>query len=218
MVNDVSRRQLFAAVAATFGLAPLVGWLGRGQPSSQNVEQHRFPVARTDAEWRGTLTPQQYRVLREHRTERAFSSPLDHESRHGTFVCAACGQPLFSSAAKYASGTGWPSFWAPLEGAVGTSIDHSFFMIRTEVHCARCGGHLGHVFPDGPKPAKGSALGVPSEAARALGWLAVPALARSARLDRYANRKQNSRSDPHSGPTGLRYCMNGIAMTFVPDV
>jgi peptide-methionine (R)-S-oxide reductase len=114
------------------------------------------------------LTAEQYRVLRGHGTERAFSSTLDKEKRRGTFVCAACGQPLFSSAAKYDSGTGWPSFWEGLPDAVGTSVDRSFLMVRTEVHCARCGSHLGHVFADGPKP------------------------------------------------TGRRYCMNGVAMKFIP--
>jgi peptide-methionine (R)-S-oxide reductase len=107
---------------------------------------------KTDQEWRSTLTPEQFHVLREHGTERAGSSPLNHEKRNGTFVCAGCGRPLFSSDTKFESGTGWPSFWAPLDNAVGTSEDTSFFMRRTEVHCADCGGHLGHVFPDGPQP------------------------------------------------------------------
>ncbi len=98
------------------------------------------------------LTPEEYRVLRQHGTERSGSSPLDREKRHGTFVCAGCGNALFDSAAKFNSGTGWPSFFQPLEGAVGTAADRSLFMTRTEVHCARCGGHLGHVFPDGPPP------------------------------------------------------------------
>ncbi|AWN51981.1 peptide-methionine (R)-S-oxide reductase MsrB [Methylobacterium sp. 17Sr1-1] len=124
---------------------------------------------RTDAEWRRTLTPQQYRVLREHGTERPGTSPLNHEKRPGTFTCAGCGQPLFDAATKFESGTGWPSFSAPLDGAVETQTDRSFFMTRTEVHCARCQGHLGHVFDDGP------------------------------------------------APTGLRYCMNGVAMGFEPE-
>ncbi|MGH9255432.1 MAG: peptide-methionine (R)-S-oxide reductase MsrB [Vicinamibacterales bacterium] len=165
-----SRRQLFVTIAATVGLTPVVVWLGRSAPGGTNAEPRRFPVTRTEAEWRAMLTPQQYRVVRGHSTEGAFTSPLDHETRRGTFVCVACGQPLFSSTAKYDSGTGWPSFWAPLENAVGTAIDRQFFMVRTEVHCARCGGHLGHVFPDGPRP------------------------------------------------TGQRYCMNGTALKFVPDV
>jgi peptide-methionine (R)-S-oxide reductase len=109
---------------------------------------------KTDQEWRSTLTPEQFHVLREHGTERAGSSPLNHEKRNGTFVCAGCGRPLFSSDTKFESGTGWPSFWAPLDNAVGTSEDTSFFMRRTEVHCADCGGHLGHVFPDGPPPTR----------------------------------------------------------------
>ncbi len=106
----------------------------------------------TDDEWRERLTPEQYRVLRQHGTERAGTSPLDKEKRAGTFVCAGCGQPLFASETKFNSGTGWPSFYQPLEQAVGTTTDRSFFMTRTEVHCARCGGHLGHVFEDGPEP------------------------------------------------------------------
>jgi len=111
-------------------------------------------VQKTEDEWRRTLTPEQFHVLREHGTERAGTSPLNDEKRSGTFVCAACGQPLFSSDTKFESGTGWPSFWAPLEHAVGASVDDSFFMRRTEVHCERCGGHLGHVFPDGPPPTR----------------------------------------------------------------
>jgi peptide-methionine (R)-S-oxide reductase len=98
------------------------------------------------------LSPEQYKVLRDHGTERAFTSPLNAEKRQGTFVCAGCGQPLFASDTKFESGTGWPSFFKPLDGAVGTTTDRSWFMVRTEVHCSRCGGHLGHVFPDGPRP------------------------------------------------------------------
>lgn len=128
----------------------------------------RFPVEHSDAEWRQQLSREQYQVLRQHGTERAGTSPLDKEYRAGTFSCAGCGQPLFASETKFNSGTGWPSFWQPLDSGVETSVDRSFFMTRTEVHCARCGGHLGHVFEDGPKP------------------------------------------------TGLRYCMNGVAMKFEP--
>ena len=127
-----------------------------------------FAVSHPDAEWRRLLTPGQYQVLRHEATERPFSSPLLHEKRRGTFACAGCRLALFSSTSKYDSGTGWPSFWAPLDQAVGTTRDISFGMVRTAVHCRRCGGHLGHVFDDGPRP------------------------------------------------TGLRYCMNGLAMTFAP--
>ena len=111
-----------------------------------------FPVRHSEEEWRSQLTPQQFAVLRKHGTERAGTSALDQEKRHGTFVCAGCGQKLFASETKYDSGSGWPSFYAPLDGAVDTSEDRSLFMTRTEVHCSRCGGHLGHVFPDGPRP------------------------------------------------------------------
>jgi peptide-methionine (R)-S-oxide reductase len=126
-----------------------------------------FEVQKSDAEWRQMLTPAQYDVLRREGTERAGTSPLNKEKRKGTFACAGCDLPLFSSDTKYESGTGWPSFWQPLPDAVGTTTDTSFLMKRTAVHCRRCGGHLGHVFDDGPKP------------------------------------------------TGLRYCMNGVAMKFV---
>jgi peptide-methionine (R)-S-oxide reductase len=128
-----------------------------------------FEVVKSEDEWRRQLTPEQYHVLREHGTERAGSCALLHEKRSGLFTCAACGLPLFKAGPKFESGTGWPSFFAPIEGAVGTTADHSHFMTRTEVHCRRCGGHLGHVFEDGPPP------------------------------------------------TGLRYCINGVALTFEPD-
>ncbi len=111
-----------------------------------------YPVTKSEAEWRASLSPEAFRVLRQHGTERAGTSPLNAEKRAGTFACAGCGQKLFDSDTKFESGTGWPSFFRPLEGGVGTSTDRSFFMTRTEVHCANCGGHLGHVFPDGPPP------------------------------------------------------------------
>ncbi len=125
-------------------------------------------MTHSDAEWRKLLTPGQYNILREQGTEAPFSSPLLNEHRKGVFNCAGCALPLFSSATKFDSGTGWPSFWQPLPNTVQTSDDKSFGMDRTEVHCSRCGGHLGHVFPDGPPP------------------------------------------------TGLRYCMDGLALTFTP--
>ena len=107
---------------------------------------------KTDADWKETLTPEQFHVLREHGTERAGTSPLNFEKRSGTFRCAGCGQPLFTSDTKFESGTGWPSFYKPIEGAIETTTDRSYGMTRVEVHCAQCGGHLGHVFPDGPRP------------------------------------------------------------------
>lgn len=127
-----------------------------------------FEITKSDDEWRKELTPEQFNVLRKHGTERAGTSPLDQNDAAGTYDCAGCDLALFSSATKYHSGTGWPSFWKPLDNAVATTTDNSFFMTRTEVHCRRCGGHLGHVFEDGPKP------------------------------------------------TGLRYCMNGVALKFIP--
>jgi peptide-methionine (R)-S-oxide reductase len=117
---------------------------------SQKTET--FPVQKSDEQWRKELDPAQYQVLRKHATERAGTSPLNSEKRQGEFRCAGCGEPLFDSATKYESGSGWPSFWEPKPGAVDTTTDKSFFMSRTEVHCAKCGGHLGHVFPDGPQP------------------------------------------------------------------
>ena len=114
--------------------------------------EQTFEITKSDAEWRQALSPEQYRVLREHGTERAGTSPLDKEYAKGTFLCAGCELALFSSDTKFDSRTGWPSFYAPLENAVGTTTDRGFFMVRTEVHCRRCGGHLGHVFDDGPQP------------------------------------------------------------------
>ena len=139
-----------------------MSWLNKGQ----TAEAQTFEVSRSEQEWREALTPAQFQVLRKHGTERAGSSPLNAEHRPGRFVCAGCGAPLFSADAKFDSGTGWPSFTAPIEGAVATTTDRSLFMTRVEVHCRRCGGHLGHVFEDGP------------------------------------------------APSGLRYCMNGVAMGF----
>lgn len=164
---ELGRRHLLVILG---GSAVAAAWLMRGPSTGSEAMANTgsFPVTKTDDEWRAQLTSEQYRVLRKHGTERAGTSPLNHEKRAGTFVCAGCGHPLFSSETKYESGTGWPSFYAPLPDAVGTSTDRSFFMVRTEVHCAKCGGHLGHVFEDGPQP------------------------------------------------TGLRYCMNGVAMAFEP--
>lgn len=147
------RRTFLSSVAALFVARP-------GHAES-------FEVTLTDAEWQARLTPQQFAVLRQEDTERAGSSPLDKEERPGTFHCAGCDLPLFASATKYDSGTGWPSFFQPLGNAVETRDDPGLFGNRTEVHCRRCGGHLGHVFDDGPQP------------------------------------------------TGLRYCMNGVALKFV---
>jgi len=152
------------AAAGVTGLAALT-WRSNMAASAETAS---FEVTRSDDEWRRLLTKAAYDVLRKHGTERAGSSPLNQEKRKGTFVCAGCDLPLFASDTKYESGTGWPSFWQPLPNAIATSVDRSFFSTRTEVHCRRCGGHLGHVFEDGPKP------------------------------------------------TGLRYCMNGVAMKFVP--
>lgn len=134
------------------------------------VKADTVTVEKSDAQWRAELTREQYRVTRKHGTERAGTSPLNFEKRDGTYTCVCCGQPLFRSEAKYESGTGWPSFFAPVEeSAVGAFEDRSLFMRRTETRCARCDAHLGHVFPDGPQP------------------------------------------------TGLRYCMNGVALDFKPD-
>jgi peptide-methionine (R)-S-oxide reductase len=147
-----SRRQFLFALGAAAGIYPVLGLVARPLAGSIRMSDDKFPVTKTDEQWHQALSPEQYKVLRGHGTERAFTSPLNAEKRAGTFVCAGCGQPLFSSATKFESGTGWPSFYQPLDGAVGTTTDRSWFMVRTEVHCARCGGHLGHVFPDGPKP------------------------------------------------------------------
>jgi peptide-methionine (R)-S-oxide reductase len=133
------------------------------------TSNNEFEIAKSEKEWREMLTPEQFQVLRKHGTERAFTSPLDKQYEPGTYICGGCGQPLFTSETKYDSRTGWPSFYAPIEGAIATSIDRSLFITRVETHCSRCGGHLGHVFEDGPQP------------------------------------------------TGQRYCMNGVALKFVPE-
>ncbi|MGL5794614.1 MAG: peptide-methionine (R)-S-oxide reductase MsrB [Waterburya sp.] len=116
------------------------------------TSENQYEIQKTEQEWKEVLTPEQFRVLRKHGTERANTSPLDKNYSEGTYLCAACGQPLFTSDTKFNSGTGWPSFYQPLENAIDTTVDRSLFMTRTEVHCSRCGGHLGHVFSDGPKP------------------------------------------------------------------
>jgi peptide-methionine (R)-S-oxide reductase len=136
--------------------------------SAAGKEGEEYAVERSDEQWRESLSPDAYRVLRHHGTERPGTSPLNVEKRDGVFHCAGCQAPLFTSDTKYESGSGWPSFWKPIEGAVKTTTDQSHGMIRTELKCATCGGHLGHVFPDGPRP------------------------------------------------TGLRYCMNGVALDFHP--
>ena len=155
-------RRIFLGGAAVTAIGGVLWQYGAG------TAQAAYPFALTDAEWRKRLGPQAYAVLRKRSTEFPNTSPLNREKRSGTFLCAGCGQPLFLSATKFDSGTGWPSFYRPIKGAVGTSRDVDLGTVRTEVHCARCGGHLGHVFDDGPRP------------------------------------------------TGLRYCMNGVAMAFVP--
>ena len=146
---NISRRNLLGAGGAgLLGGATLL-WGGR---ASEAAPAGNFEVLMSEAAWKQKLGPARYRVLRQEGTERAGSSPLNKEKRKGTYHCAGCALPLFSSATKYESGTGWPSFWQPLKGAVGTKSDNTLFMRRTEVHCRRCGGHLGHVFDDGPKP------------------------------------------------------------------
>jgi peptide-methionine (R)-S-oxide reductase len=152
------RELAMSAIAAT-NRRSMLRLLGAGTASvvlaacgSSAADAKAFPVHFTDAEWKKRLTPKQYYILRQKGTEKPFSSPLLNEHRKGTFICAADGNPLYSSATKFDSGTGWPSFWQPLPGAVQTSSDWETGYPRTEVHCSRCGGHLGHVFDDGPKP------------------------------------------------------------------
>lgn len=145
------RRILLTTVAGLFGLSAF-RWL-RGTPAEAGEKAaEKFEIEKTEAEWRAQLTPQQYEILRNHGTERPGSSPLLKEHRKGTFACAGCDLPLFASDTKFESGTGWPSFYQPIEGNVGKTEDRTYGMLRTEVHCRRCGGHLGHVFDDGPKP------------------------------------------------------------------
>ena len=146
MDNAVTRRAFIQAA----GASALVFWLGRSIGAAAAAE--RFEVVHSREEWARLLTPQQFAVLREAATERPGTSPLNHEKRKGTFACMGCDLPLFSSETKFESGTGWPSFYAPLRNAVRTRIDTSLMETRTEVHCRRCGGHLGHVFDDGPPP------------------------------------------------------------------
>jgi peptide-methionine (R)-S-oxide reductase len=164
----ISRREIVlkgAGAAAIIGLASL-----SDRALAEVASLGKFEIVKSDEEWRRELTSEQYAVLRRRETERPWTSSLNKEHRPGTYLCAGCGLPLFSSGTKFESGTGWPSFWAPIDGAIGTSEDRSFFFgVRTEVHCIRCGGHLGHVFSDGPQP------------------------------------------------TGLRYCMNGVALKFRPE-
>ncbi|MEA3029137.1 MAG: peptide-methionine (R)-S-oxide reductase [Sphingomonadales bacterium] len=146
----IDRRAFLAVAGAAMVTGVAVTLPGRGGGAGAQPGRFRFRL--TDAQWRARLNPAQFAVLREGHTERPGSSPLDREHRRGTFACAGCGQPLFASATKFESGTGWPSFYQPLPGGVVTREDRSQFMVRTEVLCARCGGHLGHVFNDGPGP------------------------------------------------------------------
>jgi peptide-methionine (R)-S-oxide reductase len=136
-----------AAIALTAGGSTLWRFLSPGEALAET-----FEVTKTEAEWRAILSPEQYAILREQGTERAGTSPLNEEKRKGMFHCAGCDLPVYSSETKYESGTGWPSFWEAQPGAVGTHEDTSFFMVRTECHCSRCGGHFGHIFDDGPPP------------------------------------------------------------------
>lgn len=146
-MNDEGKRNfLKAALGVIAGIATSAGWAASAAASKA------FAVVKSDAEWRRILSPMAYRVLREEETEPAFSSPLNKEKRRGNFACAGCGQMLFNALTKYESGTGWPSFWRPIRGAIGTKADYGLHLPRTEVHCSRCGGHIGHVFDDGPKP------------------------------------------------------------------
>jgi peptide-methionine (R)-S-oxide reductase len=142
--------KIFSAFAPAFGAALFSGNLRSLAAETQATET--FEITKTEAEWRHILTPEQFNVLRQHGTERPWSSPLEYEHRKGTYSCAACDLPLYSSETKYESGTGWPSFYQPLPNAAQTKADHELLDPRVEVHCRRCGGHLGHVFDDGPPP------------------------------------------------------------------
>ncbi|MDO9416410.1 peptide-methionine (R)-S-oxide reductase MsrB [Pararhizobium sp.] len=142
-----SRRSLLLSGAAAFSAFAL-----RGMMSPVSAAEGKFEVTKTPDEWKAALTSEQFSVLREEGTERPFTSPLETEKRTGTFHCAGCDQTVYSSETKFESGTGWPSFWEDIKGGVGFKEDSSFFMTRTECHCSRCGGHLGHVFDDGPQP------------------------------------------------------------------
>jgi peptide-methionine (R)-S-oxide reductase len=145
----LDRRKFIAAGLSLTAAAGFFGVAGRTQAAS---DKETFEVTKTDAEWKEILTEDQYYVLRKHGTERAGTSPLHKTYAPGTYLCAGCGQPLFTSETKYDSGTGWPSFFQPIENAVGSSTDFKLIYPRTEIHCSRCGGHLGHVFNDGPAP------------------------------------------------------------------
>jgi len=147
-------RRTFLAVLSSAPVALAACAAGADEQSQGRSTEPAFEVTKTDAEWRKLLTKDQYQVLRKHGTERAGSSPLDDEHRPGMFHCAGCDLPLYASQTKFDSGTGWPSFTAPLANAIGTAVDRSLFGVRTEVHCRRCGGHLGHVFDDGPPPTR----------------------------------------------------------------
>jgi peptide-methionine (R)-S-oxide reductase len=147
----MKRRDLIWAGAAIVGSAWSLPYL-RWNSSGMTTTNENFEVTKTEAEWQQVLTPEQFKVLRQHGTERAGTSPLDKQYGKGTYVCAGCELPLFTSETKFDSRTGWPSFYAPIEDAIATTTDRSWFMTRVEVHCRRCGGHLGHVFDDGPRP------------------------------------------------------------------
>ncbi|MHB2266589.1 peptide-methionine (R)-S-oxide reductase MsrB [Aliihoeflea sp. PC F10.4] len=150
----MTRRKFLYGSAGVFALATFGGGPFQRLISTEAMAaaEGNFEVTKTDAEWRAMLSDMQYSVLRQEGTERAFTSPLNDEKRTGMFHCAGCDNAVYSSQVKYDSGTGWPSFWQSEDGAVGTKVDNSMFMTRTECHCARCGGHLGHIFDDGPQP------------------------------------------------------------------